>query len=43
MNAEADPNCPVCQGKGEYMEEVNVSWITIKAIYAKIVDHSTAS
>lgn len=34
-----DENCEVCGGDGEYMQPVNVPWVTIKDIYAAAVKH----
>ena len=31
--------CCQCDGAGSFTQEVDVSWPTIKAIYAKAVDH----
>ena len=31
--------CPECDGAGDYAIKVPVSWDTIKAIYAKAVEH----
>lgn len=37
-NREQD-DCEVCGGSGEYMQPVNVPWVTIKEIYAAAVKH----
>lgn len=34
-----DEGCDVCEGMGEYMQPVNVPWVTIKEIYAAAVKH----
>lgn len=34
-----DDDCDVCGGIGEYMQQVNVPWTTIKKIYAAAVKH----
>ena len=32
-----DPSCDICKGMGTYIEDVQISWTTIKEIYKKIV------
>lgn len=34
-----DVDCEVCAGSGEYLQDVPISWTTIKAIYAKAANH----
>ena len=34
-----DDQCPNCNGTGEVSQDVPVNWTTIKAIYAKAVQH----
>ena len=38
-DCEESEDCAVCGGTGEYMQPVNVPWVTIKAIYAEAVKH----
>ena len=38
-----EDECEFCHGTGELEQKVPVSWDTIKAIYAKAVDHFTAN
>lgn len=36
---EENESCPLCGGAEEYTISVPVKWTTIKAIYAKAVEH----
>lgn len=36
---DLDPDCPTCNGTGEVIREVPVSWTTIKSIYQRIVQN----
>ncbi len=38
----AQEDCQICFDEGVYPLNVSVSWCTIKAIYAKAVEHSNA-
>lgn len=37
LNEDADNECEICAGTGEYVQSVPVSWTTIKEIYAMAV------
>jgi hypothetical protein len=39
FDEESGDVCAYCGGAGDYAVRVPVSWTTIKAIYAKIVEH----
>jgi DnaJ-class molecular chaperone len=41
--AEEDGRCIFCDGSGQINFSVNVPWTTIKAIYAKAVQHFTST
>lgn len=36
---ESDDDCEICEGDGTYIQEVIISWETIKSIYAKAAEH----
>lgn len=36
---DGEEDCLVCDGHGIYMQKVDVSWTTIKAIYKMVVQH----
>lgn len=36
---ESKDDCELCEGDGTYIQEVIISWETIKSIYAKAADH----
>jgi len=38
-DCDGEEECDICNGDGVYLQKVPVSWTTIKAIYAKAVDH----
>ena len=38
-DCEESEDCALCGGTGEYMQPVNVPWVTIKEIYKAAVKH----
>ncbi|PUB87025.1 MAG: hypothetical protein DBP02_01925 [gamma proteobacterium symbiont of Ctena orbiculata] len=38
-NGDIDDNCYLCDGTGEFVQEIQVSWTTLKEIYAMAVKH----
>ncbi len=41
MDEDGNPNpdCDICNGKETYLQKTDISWTTIKAIYAMAVKH----
>ena len=33
---EADPECTICKGQGEYIRKINIPWTVMKDIYKRM-------
>ncbi len=42
LDVDETMTCDCCDGKGTYLAKTTVGWDTIKAIYAKAVEHLAA-